>query len=425
MELIQTNLQGMKLSFIRLEKFKTIGLSLKFIQKFDVAELNRRALVPLILIAGTKNHPNKQEIQKQLDYLYGTDLYVSTQKIGNESVVSFDMNLVNERYLLDKTDLLEAGIRLLSEVIFFPKMVHAHFSTRIANAEKRMLKEDLEAQYHDKFEYSFELFKKKMFQGESFEYSPRGILESIDQENIQDLTNYYRKMIHQDQKEMLIIGDFDIARVKYLISKYFVFPDVNIKATWIDEETSSRSLPQKVVDYGDLSQSRISIGFRTNIRSTDRLFHSMVLFNLLFGETDQSLLFQTVREEMQLAYYVSSAYMPNKGVLFVFAGVDPSKEEEASNTVLQVLEKLQKGIISDESIFLAKEYYISRLRKNNDSMQNIMARTFMNIQLFGRMIEIEELIQAISEVTKSDIIQAGQSLVLDTIHFYKKGDSHA
>jgi len=425
MELMTTYLQGMKLSFIRLEKFKTIGISLKLIQTFQESDINKRALVPSILISGTKQYPNKQEMQKQLDFLYGTDLFVSTQKIGEESVISFDMHIVNELYLAEKADLLENGIKLFSQVLLNPKLVHGHFSTRIVNEEKRMVKEDLEAQYHDKFEYSFELFKKRMFEGEIFMNSPRGILETIDFENEIGLTAYYESMIKNDQKELLIIGDFEIEEVKRFVETYFHFPRVEISTKWIDYETSKRLSSQKIIDYGDLSQSRISIGFRTNIRSLDPLFHSMVLFNLLFGETDQSILFQTVREQQQLSYYISSAYQPNKGVLFVFAGVDYGKEEEALATILEVLETLQKGEISDESIFLAKEYYISRLRKNNDSMQNILGRTFLNIKLYGKVIEIDDIIQLVESISKAEIIAAGQSLVLDTIHYYKKEDSHA
>jgi predicted Zn-dependent peptidase len=414
----------MKVHFIRIEKFKTIGVSLKMISPFDPLTVNKRVLIPQILLSGSLNFPNKQAIQKQLDYLYGTDIFASTQKIGEQSIISFDLMMVNEKYLITKPLLLRQGFALFSDIIFNPKRYSGLLRKKSVNEEIRMLDEELEAQYNDKNEYSFELFKKKMFATEAFRFSSRGDLITLKAENQVELTTYYGNMIQHDLKEMYIIGDFDQEEVSALIKEYFTFKNPQMTCTWLDLESTTKSGVSWFTDYGDIAQSRITIGFRTDIRSTSILYYPLVLFNLLFGETDQSALFQTVREMHHLSYYVSSAYQPNKGVLFVFAGVEEHNEEKATELIIECLHQLQNGDISDEAIFLAKEYLISRLKKNNDSMASIVGRTFMSLKLFDKPYDIEEIITQVTNVTKDQIQIASNSLVLDTIHFFKKEAIH-
>ena len=414
----------MKVHFIRIEKFKTIGVSLKMISNFVPETVNKRVLIPQILLSGSLNFPNKQAIQKKLDYLYGTDIFASTQKVGEQSIISFDLMMVNEKYLINKPLLLRQGFALFSDIIFNPKRHLGLLRKASVNEEIRMLDEELEAQYNDKNEYSFELFKKKMFDNETYKFSARGDLSSLKTENQVELTTYYDNMIHSDMKEMYIIGDFDQEEVSKLIKEFFVFKNPILHCTWLDLESTSRTTVTKAIDYSDVAQSRITIGFRTNIRSTSELYYPLVLFNLLFGETDQSMLFQTVREIHHLSYYVSSAYQPNKGVLFVFAGVEAHNEENATELILDCLDRLQNGNISDESIFLAKEYLISRLKKNNDSMASIVGRTFMSMKLFEKPYDIDDILTQVNSVTKDQIQIASNSLVLDTIHFFMKEDIH-
>ncbi|MBU1145436.1 MAG: insulinase family protein [Firmicutes bacterium] len=411
---------GLTLYLIKLKKFKTIGISLKFVNSFQESTINARSLLPEVLTEACKKYPGLQYIQNEFDALYGTELSTSTQKIGLQSVISFDVMVVNDQFLQEKVKLTPLAFSLLSEIIFHPKTTKNGFKKSIVNNEIRMLKEDIEADYHDKFEYSYQQFKKEMFSNELFKFSSRGIYDSLDEITSENLFHYYETMIQEDDVSMFVVGDFEFEDIENTVKTYFHFPKSKMNFTWLDTQSKEFMNPTYITETADLKQARINIGYRTFIRSTDKLYYAMVLFNSIFGESDQSILFQVVRETHQLCYYISSSYNPNKGFLSVFAGIDPGKEDEACNLIFDSLHQLIQGEISEEALFLAKENLIHRVRLSNDSMGSLINRVFIYQKLYQKAYDVEEIISQILLVTKDEVLKAGKSLRLDTVHTYTK-----
>lgn len=423
MKIESFTLPGLSVTCVPMEKFKTIGVSLRMIGDFEESNVNRRAIMPQILLGASKKYSNKQQLNRRLDYLYSTEFQASTQKIGNQSVVSFDMLIVNPKYLSELTNLLQEGLSLMAEIVLRPKLRNQSFMLRLVEEEKRLLKEELEATYHDKTEYGFFLFKNKMFDGELFHLNPKGELNSIGLEDRFTLTESYTDMISNDQKELYIIGDINPAEVIDACEKVFSFSPVVKTLSWIDLESSNRNTPQSITEYGDLTQSRITIGYRTPIRSNDPLATSMGLFNIMFGESDQSVLFQTVREKHHMSYYVSSNYVGNKGVLIIFAGVVQGDEQKAIDLIESSLYEFNQGVINEDALSLAKETLINRIIRSSDSLSAIIGRHFMNMKLFESPFDIDAKIKEIQDVTIDDILAASSTLTLDTIHIYQSEEA--
>ncbi|MCK7488433.1 MAG: hypothetical protein MZU97_25215 [Bacillus subtilis] len=82
--------------FIETEQFKTVTIAMRWIGSFSSDTINQRVLMPQVLLAGTKKHRGKQAMQLAFDLNYGSSISANTVKIGRQSVISFQTNVINE-----------------------------------------------------------------------------------------------------------------------------------------------------------------------------------------------------------------------------------------------------------------------------------------------------------------------------------------
>lgn len=412
-------INGMKVHFIHTTKFKTMGISLKLVNEFQKDTVNYRAILPQVLTRSTEKYPSNAILQQHIDSIYGMSFDASTQKIGCQSVMSFDIQVVNELYISESISLSQMALALLKEVLFHPRRTNQmQFYHHEVEHEKRMLKEEIEADYHDKFEYAFMKFKEAMFQGELYEHSARGIYESIDEVTSKDLYHYYLECLQNDQAFLYLIGDFDEAEMIQTIQSLFSFQPQSKNWIWLDKEPNHKPQVVSIKEIGNVQQTRINIGYRTSIFTDHPLYYPMLLFNLVLGEMDQSILFQTIREKHQLSYYVSSMYQPNKGYVCLFAGCDKQAEQQVIHLMKTLMDEVLQNGFTEELLFLAKENLIYRIKQHQDSEQTLINRAFFYTELFHKPYQADEIILQVKDVTLAQVIEAGKTLVLDTVHIY-------
>ena len=113
---------GLNLHFIPTKKFKTLTFVVKLRAPLEIETITKRALLPNVLRQATASYPNRTELQLKLDDLYGAVLSIDGGKKGENHIISFRMEIANERYVPSEDKIIEEAIRLLSELIFHPNI---------------------------------------------------------------------------------------------------------------------------------------------------------------------------------------------------------------------------------------------------------------------------------------------------------------
>ncbi len=414
------DINGIPCQYLITDKFKSVIVSVKFIGQFTAENLNSRALLPNMLTGASRHFHDRSLIERELAWLYGTDISTSHQKIGYQSVISFDMTLVNEKYLPERPEIFDRAFSLLADIIYNPKLINGSLKKGLFDREKRLLMEEIAGEYNDKFAYGYRLFKNRMFENELFRLSPRGDLDSLSRLTIDDINQEYRRMLCDNQLELHVSGDFSEDQMDHLIRKHIHGKTSPVPLSWLDTETKTIDEVKMYHEAADITQTRIYMGYRSEIRNTNRLYYPIRIMNIILGDSDQSLLFQMIRENEQLSYDVSSTYIANKGVLLVFAGVEPGNETRTLDQIHKAIKRLTIGDISADDLQLAKAVYLKRLRQEHDSLQQILQRAFFYQALFNKEYILEESIRQTEAVTLDDVIEAMQSLKADTVFFYGK-----
>ncbi|MGX1686550.1 hypothetical protein ACWH9Q_17650, partial [Bacillus subtilis] len=73
---------GLTAHIVKTEKFKTVSLIFKMLAPLTKDQVTKRALLPHVLLRGTKSHPKTAELRSYLDELYGTSVSADLTKNG-------------------------------------------------------------------------------------------------------------------------------------------------------------------------------------------------------------------------------------------------------------------------------------------------------------------------------------------------------
>ena len=91
--------KGIKLHTIKNDKFKTNLISIFLTSKLDRTEVTANALIPSVLRRGSKNMQTQEKINKELEELYGASFDCGLDKAGDNQILKFYMETVNDNYL--------------------------------------------------------------------------------------------------------------------------------------------------------------------------------------------------------------------------------------------------------------------------------------------------------------------------------------
>lgn len=129
-----------------------------------------------------------------------------------------------------------------------------------------------------------------------------------------------------------------------------------------------------------------------------------------------SKLFQYVREKASLAYYASSHMDKFKGVMIVTSGIDIANKEKAQKIMLEQLEEIKKGNISDFEFNSAMKTYVTAVNLLKDGQRSI-SDFFLGQTLLGLDYGLSQLLERLEKVTIEDVAKAAQKIQLDTVYF--------
>jgi len=407
--------RGITFHFIKTDKFKTISLFLKLKAPLTKADATKRALLPYVLQSGTNTYSNSSALRKFLDDLYGATLFVDLQKKGEYHIISISMDVANEKFLNDRTPLLEKAIQLLSDVIFNPKTTQDGFDKEIVEKEKRTLKQRIRVVYDDKMRYANLRLVEEMCKDEPYSIHVNGILEDVDQINEKNLYEYYKSVLKEDQIDLYVVGDVDINQLQLICKQYFQFEDRTPKE--IDKNLYRQSEKENVViERQDVAQGKLNIGFRTNITYGDSDYFALQVYNGLFGGFPHSKLFINVREKASLAYYAASRIESHKGLMMVMTGIEPKNYDQALSIIKEQFQAMNNGEFSENELEQTKAVIQNQMLETLDTARGMTEVLYHNV-LSNSKVPEEVWMEKIKQVTKEDVIQVGKKIVLDTIYF--------
>lgn len=231
-----------------------------------------------------------------------------------------------------------------------------------------------------------------------------GTPENVSSFTKTDVGKYMQKHYVPDNIVISMAGNIDIKLAEELAEKYFAGIEKRCcKRSEIKVDFQAKSL----FKIKDIEQVHLGIAF-PSVKRYDKLYDATQILNAILGGSMSSRLFQTVREELGLAYTVYSyiSTYAETGAISVYAGVNSDKYLQSVEAIYDCIEDIKKKNISEEEFVRGKEQLISSQIFAQESTSSQMLLFGKELLYSGRIYNFEERVNAISSVTLKDVLQA-------------------
>ena len=406
--------KGVSLHIRQTAQFKTVNFSIKWRAPLNEETAAQRTVLSNVLQHSNEKFPTSASYRSYLDDLFGTVLYFDTAKRGQEHTVLLNVETVNDQYL-SHGNVLNEVIDLIQEAIFKPNYENGVFKESIVNREKEMVIQRIQSIFDDKSRYAQKRLTEIIRPNSAASFSANGNIEAVKAITPQSLTKTYEDMLANDVIDIYVVGDINVEEMAEKLKAAFAFADRNALPK-TQEETTPANIEPYTKETQEMKQGKLHIGYSTPVRFGDKDFPIMQIFNGIFGGYAHSKLFMNVREKESLAYYASSSYSSQYGLLFVVSGIEPANEEKARKLIAEQLKVMQNGEITDLELAQTKAMLINQLKEALDSPRG-QIEIFDQYKVLDEPFTMDTWTARWQSVSKEDVQKVAQDIKLEATYF--------
>ena len=408
---------GITLRCCRDDRFKQNALSLQFLRPMCREEAALNALLPTVLLRGTKSCPDMRSITLKLDDLYGASVGALVRRTGDIQSTGLSCGFIDDRFTLEGDALLAPMLSFLEEILLDPVTVDGVFSPEYVASEKQNLIWTLESQRNDKRAYAGNQLLKLMCKDDSYGIPRLGEISDVEAITPQSLYDHYRKVLTESPVHVFYVGSTDAQVVadalRPMLSRLAKAPMALPQQTAL--QPGAYTQQEEVLD---VAQGKLCMGYVTPITLRHPQYAAVQVCNTIFGAGMTSKLFMQVREKMSLCYDIGSGFHGSKGIMTVAAGIEFEKKDIVRQEIARQLEEMQAGNITDLEMAAAKEALLSMLRSYHDSPGSIEGY-YASAAISGIGMDTAQFMAAVEAVTVSDVVAAAKTLQLQAVYFLK------
>ena len=361
-------IQQCDIHFLEGQSFKTNIIAILLRIPLTRQNTTKTALLAEVLKNGCQQYPSRKAVNEKMDDMMGSVFDISILKKGQEQILFFYLEMV-------KGELLKKGFEFLQNMIFSPLEERKGFPKNMVEREKKILAEKIKGRQDDKKEYAKLRCLEEMCKENTFGIFADGYQEDLKEIDEMILLLHYKNMLKHAKVEIFLTGNAEQKQDMISMAKKMPFQSDFL---WQAETISVKKKKEitKVQETLSIAQSRIVLGFDTNVLPEQKEFSSLLVCNELFGGSPASLLFQNVREKEGACYDISSFLFRLYPILMVKAGIEKQYYQKAVEVIQNSLKILQEQQVEKQDLQQAKESIIRYYISMKDSQTALMDFSF-------------------------------------------------
>jgi predicted Zn-dependent peptidase len=236
---------------------------------------------------------------------------------------------------------LESSIEILSDII-----INSNFPKKEIEKERGVILAEIKSGIDDIEQYSFSKVHEVAFKKSPLRYDVIGREETVKSFTREQLISFYQKHYVPNNCTICIVSPFEHEQIRELVEKYF--------HNWKGRKGSKKDI---VIEK---NKSIEKISYKSNIEQNTLIylytFHGLTreeelaldILNHKLGESPNSILFRSLREERGLAYDIYSQMDATEGIktLYIYTAVGESDLREAKYIIEDCIEKVKSRQIT-------------------------------------------------------------------------------
>lgn len=418
--------EGITFHSIETNKFKTNLFALFITIPLERNAVTTRALLPAVLRRGCKTYPTQEQINKTLEEMYGATFDCGIDKNGDNQVIKFYIEGINEKYLPEPEPVGEKCLDMLLQVVLNPLIQQGKFQDDYVACEKNNLKNIIASKIDNKRQYAYDRCIEEMYMDDPYGIYKYGYLEEVDDITPESLAQGYEELINRAKIDIFVSGD-QVQKLEEVAKNHPLIqalnprkPDFCLNQVIREEKIEFKLEPKKVVqEIMQVNQGNLILGLDVGVE-TEEEKEIANLYNAILGGGANSKLFQNVREKESLAYTAGSNYTKQKAAIFVRCGIEMENYEKAVAIIMQQLEDMQCGVFSEEDVESAKELMKANIRGIPEEQDAELTYAYGQ-EMAGKETTLDEYAKKIEAVTKKQIVALAKRVRIDTVYFLRSG----
>lgn len=415
-------MEGIKIHKIETNQFKTNLYAVFLATPLKRENVTKDALIAAVLRRGTMSIQSQDKISKELEEMYGASFDCGIEKTGDNHVIKFYLEALNEEFLPEKEELTQKCINILLDIVTNPLVENNGFKKEYVDGEKENLKQIINGKIDNKARYSLDRCIEEIFKNKPYGLYKYGYVEDLENINPQNLYEYYKELIKNCKIDIYYSGIFSGDKTEKIIEEKLQKNNIeprNAKYIVNNETTEKEQVQEakKIEESMDVTQGKLVLGLQINENDKDSRFVASV-YNAILGGGANSKLFQNVREKNSLAYTASSSYIRTKNVILVHCGIEIDKYEKTLETIKQQLEDMKNENFTAKDVEDAKKLILASIKSISAEQDTEITYNYGQ-ELANEQTTIKEYEEKIQNVTREQIVNVANSININTIYFLK------
>lgn len=415
---------GIQFSAIQSDRFKASVLVFSVTVPLSPEKMAQQLLLSGLLRRGIRKLPSMSALNRRLDELYGSYVEIRSSTVGNNLCLTVSTEVLDNKFVPDGTDIIGGVIDIISQILLSPHFMDDNFDVQLFNHEQKIVYDNLEAEKNNTRSYSIkrcaELLGEEITKAPSYDQ----LKALVKSSTFQDVKQHYEQFILPSALDVFYMGASEPSAIREKISSCFSSKVCTISKNIVPLSPYKRNTLCLVTEKMAVSQGKLSLGFSTGVTASANSdkYYTALLFNEIFGGSASSKLFINVRERMSLCYYCSSSYSIYTGALMVSCGIEPDRFEIARAAILEQLDEIRNGKVSQYEFDAAKKSIANSYLQLYDSPFDIHS-FYSGRELFGIRDSIEDCVSKLMTVTLEDVIELAKQISLDAVFFIEGTES--
>ena len=408
---------GINLHEIKTNKFKTNLLAIFLSVPLNRESVTKNALISAALRRGTVNMPTQENISENLEEMYGASFDCGIEKNGDIHTLKFYLEAIDDEFLPQKEEVLKKSFEILTDIAFNPLVENGAFKEEYVQGEKENLKNIIQGKIDNKASYALERCIEEMYKNKAYGLYKYGYIEDLDKISAKDLYEYYKEIINNCKIDIFISGNLNEDVLELVKENKNIG---NLKERNPQLQIEEKEIPDKekeITESMDITQGKLVVGMDVN-SNAQNLNYITMCYNTILGGGANSKMFQNVREKAGLAYTVSSNYLKRKQNIMIRAVIEIENYEKAMDIIKKQLKDMEDGNFTDEDIKNAKNLIMATI-DNIPEEQDTEISYYFGQELSNQNVSVEEYKEKIEAVTKEQIIDIANNMIINTIYFLK------
>lgn len=314
-------------------------------------------------------------------------------------------------YIKTIDDYVEPSFELLSDLVF-----DSSFPEDELDKERKVIIEEINMGEDAPEDICYDVIASAVYKDKKLGQTILGPIDNVKRFNGDDIRRFMSEFYVPSNMAITMAGGITVKEADALVRKYCLdrFKGDKCAAGYEQKHEITSDCRYK---FKDFEQTNIAVAYPSICLDSDKFMRQAYL-SLILGGGMSSRLFQTIREQMGLAYSVYSvpSVYRNNGSFNIFVNITPKNTECVVHRLKEEIDEVAAKGITDEEFERARIQLKTSCVFGFENPQSIMNSIAKPLLMLDRDYDLDGKIAEIEAVTKEQVNEfAREYLISDRV----------